>query len=250
MLEVRDQDEADDDHEEPRGDLLRRDDIPRMYLTRVLPRTDIRPDILCNPDEKRDEEEREAKRHPPALRSDGEVYSRLPEENENGGDEEEAEIVDEVVGKEIQIDERAEYDAPYIVVVILHLQFHYFPRLTDIAPYRRVHESAVERHGGNLKKSFFGIAPRADHRARFVQFEDKTDDVKKKNYFYFVFRLPFRVVQDDLYQNGGDKEKVVAGEPEEWDVARDDEEKQKRTGKNSRPRLLEPKNPKLPHVPL
>ena len=219
MLQIRHQDETDDDHEKPRGDLLRGNDIPCVYLTRILPRADVRPDILCNPDEKGDEEEREAKRHPPALRSDGEVYSRLPEENENGGDEEEAEIVDEVIRKEIQINERAEYDAPYVVVVILHLQFHYFPRLTDVAPYRRLHESAIERHRSNLEKSVFGIAPRADHSARFVEFQHKTDDVEQENDLHLILRLPFRVIENNLDEHGGDEEEVVAGEAEEWDVA-------------------------------
>ncbi len=68
MLQIRDGDETDDDHQEPRGHLLRRDDIPHMYLIGILPRARKRADIFGNPDEKRDQDKPEIERHPSFFR--------------------------------------------------------------------------------------------------------------------------------------------------------------------------------------
>ena len=57
----------------------------------------------------------------------GEVHARFPKQNENGGYEEVAEIVDKVIGKEIDIDKRAQHDAQNVMVVIFHLHLHHLP---------------------------------------------------------------------------------------------------------------------------
>ena len=107
MLQIRHDDETNDDHEKPRCDLLRRDDIPCLHLIGILPRADIGADVLGYPDEKRDEEKGDTQRHPPPMLGDGEIHGRPPEEREDGDDEKDAEVVDEVVGKEIDVYERA-----------------------------------------------------------------------------------------------------------------------------------------------
>src|SRR3989344_9393613 len=125
---------------------------------------------------------------------------------------------------------------------MFHLQWHLFPRLPDVAPDGRIHESAIKRHRRDLEKAVLRIAPRTDHGTRLVELQHHTDDVEEKNDFYFVFRLHFCVVEDDLDEDCGDEEEVVAGEAEEWDVRGDDKQEQKRPRKNSRPRLLKPEH--------
>lgn len=57
MLQVGNYDEANDDHQEPRGDLLGGNHSPHMHLIRIFPCTQKGRDILSDPDEKGNEKE-------------------------------------------------------------------------------------------------------------------------------------------------------------------------------------------------
>ncbi len=63
MFEVSHDDEADDDHQEPRGDFLTADHPPYVHLIRVLPGTKVCRDVFSYPDKKGDEQERQVYRH-------------------------------------------------------------------------------------------------------------------------------------------------------------------------------------------
>src|SRR3989344_3207995 len=122
----------------------------------------------------------------------------MGEENEDRGYQNDAEVRNKVIRKEVRIDEYAEYRAPEITRRILKLQFQNAPRLRDVAPHRRVHEPAEKRHRAELEERIFRIAPRADGGMGLKRLKRETDDVKKKNNLHLVPRLYLRVVQDDL----------------------------------------------------
>lgn len=163
MLQIRDDDEADDHHEEPRGDLVRRDDVPCVNLIRVLPRTPEGGNVFRDPDEKGCEDKADIQGHPPAPSFDhGEIHARLPVRSKDERNEDIADVVYKVIRKEVCIDGDADCDAPRVRRETGEFQFENTPCLRDVAPHGGIHKARKEGDCRDFEECFLRIAPRAD----------------------------------------------------------------------------------------
>ena len=122
MLQIRDDDEADNDKQKPRSNLSRRDHIPFVGLIGVFPRAEVRRDVFGDPDEKSDERKAKIQWYPAPLSfDDGEIYSRVPKEGKYEDDQYPSNVGQECVGEEIDINRDAEGDTPQITSVASEL---------------------------------------------------------------------------------------------------------------------------------
>ncbi len=249
MLQIRHQDEADNDHQKPGCYFAGGHHVPHMDLVGILPGAEVGGDILGYPDEKSDEEEADIHVHPAHFCGDGEIHTRLPEKSEHHGDQKVAEIVDVVIGEKVEIDEEAKHGARSIVLVVGQVQFHNLPRLADVAAHCRIHEAAVEWHSRDLEECRLGIAPGADPRTSFVQLENEADDVKEEDNLHLVLGLEFGEIEDGLDQHRSNKEKIVSRNAEKRNVVGQKKQQKERTRKDAGAGLFEAEEEEFVHMP-
>src|SRR3989344_6913312 len=104
MLERCDDDKTNYDEQEPRGYFVGRDYVPNVYLVWILPRAVERGDIFSYPDEKGNQTECERKGNPPALMRDDKRDARASEQEKDCRNKDDAQVGNEVVCEEIEID--------------------------------------------------------------------------------------------------------------------------------------------------
>lgn len=122
MLQIRDDDEADNDKQKPRSNLSRRDHIPFVGLIGIFPGAEVRRDVFGNPDEKSDQRKADIERYPAPLSfDDSEIYSCVPEEGKYEDNQYPSNVGDECVGEEIDINRDAENDAPQMMSIASEL---------------------------------------------------------------------------------------------------------------------------------
>ncbi len=240
MLQIRHDDEADDDHQEPGGDFVHRDHIPYVHLIRVLPGTKECRDVFCYPNEECGEDEAHVEGHPSAYAGNhGEMHPSFGVECKNDGDKKVSNVVYEVIREKVDVYRRAQNDAPYIGREAGDFHIKDAPRLSDVASHGSVHKSGEEWHGGNFEKCILRVAPRPNRWMCFKELEAQTHYVKEENSFHFIPGFYFREIENDLQEDGRYEEEVVPGNAEEWDMAGYKKEGEERARKNTRTGLFE-----------
>ena len=89
-----------------------------MNLVRILPRSEVGRDILGNPNEEGDQEKGNIEGHWTGDSAYRKVHFYPPEQKKNCSNQKPADIVYIVVGEKININERAQKNAPDIVRVM------------------------------------------------------------------------------------------------------------------------------------
>ena len=109
MLQIRHENEANDDHQEPRSYFLAPHHSPSMRLVGILPSTEISRNVFSHPDKKCDEQKRKIERHRASFFCDSKINFCLPEENKNCSYQENSKVVDKMIGEKINADSYGSY---------------------------------------------------------------------------------------------------------------------------------------------
>src|SRR6516164_7551910 len=96
-FELSHNDDADNDQQKPRADLRGMYHPPAPALMGILPGAEKCSDVLREPDEEANEQERESERHLEAFALDSEMHSRPPEAEGNRDNQQPANVPDKVV---------------------------------------------------------------------------------------------------------------------------------------------------------
>ena len=159
MLQVGDQDKADDDEQKPRSDLAEADHVPTRELVGIFPGAQIRRDVFRDPDEERNQAERDGERDAAYFVDHDKLNPRAPIDDEDKRDQDPADVRQIVVGKKVDIDHDAKDCRRAVAERPDEFEFHDAPTLADVAADGRVHEPAVERYGAKFKIAEFRIRP-------------------------------------------------------------------------------------------
>ncbi len=107
--------------------------MPCFDLTWVEPDTGERANVFGNPHEERSKKRGEKKRHTALVQMYLIVHFCFPENNEGVGEECIAEVIEKVVGEEVEVNEYRENPEMVIRREVLIRKFEEYKRTRDIA---------------------------------------------------------------------------------------------------------------------
>lgn len=209
---------------------------PAVLLVGVLPGAEVGRDVLGEPDEDADEEERQHERHRALRRHRREGDAAPTEDHQDGRDEREPEVGQGVVGEEVQVDERPQRHHQDRRRPAEKAETEVPPRLDHEARDARVHEAAVERHAPHLRERRLRVRPGA--HAHLEELEPEAEEVEEGDDLELVARLEPGRQHEDLHGEAREQQEVVAGDRERHDL-RQGEHQEDEDGEEAGARALE-----------